>query len=365
MRVTKGVCSVLFACDLGQRIDLAACRALVADATEVVSLAHRHRVPTWFQFDTPPLRVQQDAPPIAVAGLATESRVETVLYDFGAASVRYELPFAGDLPELAALSCRLTADGVLGADAVRRMERLLDVIRPAVVQPRRDELLEDYFIFQVLEREGDEGRVADLPRRRGAELAAILRSEVAPLSDQEIGEALGSGCSFGPDDLTLIDWNAALVFDRDADDVRAVLEFANVQLLELRFLDRQLDGALDRAWQVLERPSRRGPRWLPAPGAELHRIGRMQVDAALLHERVSNALKLVGDQFLARVYGQAARRLRLQDWNASIANKLGALESIYTKLRDRAATSRLELLEWIVIALIALELLLPLLGVRH
>ncbi len=37
--------------------------------------------------------------------------------------------------------------------------------------------------------------------------------------------------SFTPSDLALIDWGAAIVFDQDAEDVRTVLEFANVELL--------------------------------------------------------------------------------------------------------------------------------------
>jgi hypothetical protein len=45
--------------------------------------------------------------------------------------------------------------------------------------------------------------------------------------------------TFGLDDVAIIDWHAALLFDREADDVRAVLTFANVELLEMRYLDEQ------------------------------------------------------------------------------------------------------------------------------
>jgi hypothetical protein len=42
------------------------------------------------------------------------------------------------------------------------------------------------------------------------------------------------------DDLTIVDWNAALIVDREGDDIRAVLEFANVELLEMRYLDQKI-----------------------------------------------------------------------------------------------------------------------------
>src|SRR5207253_9318356 len=149
----------------------------------------------------------------------------------------------------------------------------------------------------------------------------ILRSEPRALSQQEIAAATGSRLSFGPDDATFIDTDAALVFDPEGDDVRAVLEFANTQLLEMRFLDQQLDDALERAYETLLR--RPEPPWALAPyGAELRRLARLQLDGATLFEQVTNALKLVGDQYLARVYGLASRRFHLGEWDASISRKL-------------------------------------------
>src|SRR2546425_11361393 len=38
-----------------------------------------------------------------------------------------------------------------------------------------------------------------------------------------------------------------ILFDPEGEDVRAVIEFANTQLLEMRYLDAQLDEALERA----------------------------------------------------------------------------------------------------------------------
>jgi len=188
-------------------------------------------------------------------------------------------------------------------------------------------------------------------------VARILRSERAPRSAQEVNDALGHRISFGADDVTLIDWDAALIADRDAEDVRAVLEFANVELLEMRYLDQQLDDALDESYDTL---SRRDGLWLPgATRADLRRIGQLQVDNAVLFEGVNNALKLLGDQYLARVYRLVSERFHLAEWDASILRKLQTLESIYQKLSDQAANRRTEALEWIIIALIAAEILIP------
>lgn len=162
--------------------------------------------------------------------------------------------------------------------------------------------------------------------------------------------------SFGREDAALIDWHAAVLFGKDMDDVRAVLEFANVELLEMRILDNQLDQALDQAYETLSRK----PPFLPFPASsekDTTYIAQLQVDSALLFERVTNTLKLFGDQYLARVYRLASQRFHLEEWDASILRKLDTLNSIYGKMSDRAAVRRMELLEWIIIVLIALSIM--------
>jgi hypothetical protein len=175
-----------------------------------------------------------------------------------------------------------------------------------------------------------------------------------------VADAVAQRISFSPSDVAIIDWDATLVAADDAEDVRAVLEFANVELLEMRHLDQQLDDALDESYETL---SRRGSRFgfARAARADLRRVGQLQVDNALLFEGVNNALKLLGDQYLARVYRIASARFHLGEWDGSILRKLQSLESIYQKLADQAANRRTELLEWIIIVLIAIELALPLL----
>src|SRR4029079_10593974 len=90
----------------------------------------------------------------------------------------------------------------------------------------------------------------------GRQIAQILRAEKRPLSDQEVEDALSATLSYGIDDVVVIDWNAALIVDREGEDVREVLQFANVELLEMRHLDQRLSWALDRSYEtLLKRPA--------------------------------------------------------------------------------------------------------------
>jgi hypothetical protein len=71
-------------------------------------------------------------------------------------------------------------------------------------------------------------------------------------------------------------------------------------------------------------------------------------------------LKLLGDQFLARVIGRRAA-LHLPAWNDAIRRKLD--DSVYEKLPTVATAP--EALEWLVIVLIAISSCSPPAAPRH
>ncbi|RIK62200.1 MAG: hypothetical protein DCC65_17870, partial [Planctomycetota bacterium] len=105
--------------------------------------------------------------------------------------------------------------------------------------------------------------------------------------------------------------------------------------------------------------SRHGQALFGSFAADLRRVAQMQADSATLFEGVNNALKLIGDQYLARLYRAASGRLHLQEWDEGIIRKLHTLESIYSKMSDQQSTRRMEILEWIIIFLIAVSIVLP------
>ena len=361
LRIEKGTLHVVVAYDVGLSVDLERCRHLVKDLTELATIRHKGVAPPFFQFDPLPLRVTHAIAPLSIGRFPSSAQVELVVYDFGGISVMYEVPIAGSVEELVGLSCDLAASALFRDDSRVRVEHLMKLIEPSVTRPNIEDLNEEYSIFQVSRFAGDP-RPETLHAEHAQVLARLLRAERDPLSEQEVAEALGARVSFGLSDVAIIDWNAALVYDAEPEDVISVLEFANLQLLELRYLDARLDASLDRSYEILG--ARRGLTQLRLPGrtrAELRRVAQFRVDGAILFEQVNNALKLIGDQYLARVYRGAAQRYRLAEWNTGILRKLETIEDIYEKVHDHATEIRMEVLEWIIILLIALELLLPLL----
>ena len=356
--VASGICYLLFAYDIARSIDLDEAERHVNVMKQREALKHRRRAPKYFEYHPPPLRITQAAEPLAIGDYHSSPSVDLVLYDFGAVLVVYTVPFAGPLCGLLTLSNDLYEAVEVSADSRKQVEQLLAVIHSAVFKPNIVNFVEDYAIFQI-EAFTAPHEVKDLCTRYAQEIAQILRAERQTLSPQEVADALTYRISFGACDVTIVDWNATLMVDREGDDVRAVLEFANVELLEMRYLDQSLDDALDRSYEALTMRRQNFLRRLGSFSADLHRIARMQVDSAILFEGVNNALKLLGDQYLSRVYRLVSQRFHLADWDAGILRKLQTLESIYEKMSDQATHRRMEVLEWIIIALIAVSIVLP------
>jgi hypothetical protein len=360
-RAEAGACEIypIFVFEVAQAIDLDQTERSLTGA-ERPAFRHRGRATSLFQYRPAPLRVTQDGARLAVERWQTDSVVDLVLYDFGAASVAYHVSFDGGLDALREASASLGQDDQLREDARERVDALLRSAGPAVVKPRVASFTEDYAIFG-LRRTPEGTTVEEFCKRHAATIAQILRPGAGELSPEEIANATELRISFGPSDLTIVDWEGAFVIDPDPEDIRAVLEFANVQLLEMRWLDLQVDDAIERSYQLLSRRRKWWAFWPSAAADDVRQVAELQLESAVLLERISNALKVFGEEYLARIYRLAARRFQLGDLDTIISRKVTTIESIYQKLSDRAASVRMEALEWIVIVLIALEIVLGLL----
>src|ERR1700690_421895 len=97
----------------------------------------------------------------------------------------------------------------------------------------------------------------------GARIAQIVRGETAQLSDGERNEILQSRISYYPNDLAVIGWNAAFLYDTPAgaDTAIQLLEYANSQLLEFRHYDDLMTKELERVYTLLDEGTGIFARW--------------------------------------------------------------------------------------------------------
>lgn len=353
----SGNALAFFGFDIGFQVDLDAAEPLVREATRRRVVRARRPAPIWFDYSPPPLRLLVEGDPVAVGNAQTEPAAEILIYDFGAALLTYRMPLPEHLEDLPALGVALYEHAALEADARQRISRVLDAIRPAVDRPRLSEAMEDYAVFTVTSWEG--GSPAEILKTHRKVIAQAIEAERADLADEQVRRSTEAAMCYSDADRAVIDWNAAVLFDAEPEDVVSVLQHANIELLELRVLDQELDSILDHADETLAVLTKRRLWPTFASSAMLRRSASAQTDAAVMFEGVNNAIKLLGNQYLARVYRLTAERLDLPAWQASVQRKLDATESLYQKMSDSTATKRLEVLEWVIIILIAVSIALP------
>lgn len=300
-------------------------------------------------------------PPAAVDIFGQPGQVEVRIYDIGVIAIAVEAPFDSDL---AALRKFHQPDAGEGPPLDPRMAELCrDVVQrlgDAVRKPSPPGEPEAYTVFCLgsLDGELDAPRWLDAHSREVAELL----NDVGPggLSESQIAESLRHRQSYSPADLAVIDWDAALVVDLAGrpDDVLAVLELANLQLLELRVLDAVLDRHLGRAYEHL---GHRTGLWLGRWTPVLHELRQHRVDAAQLADAISNITKFVGDWYLARVYLSARERFHLEVWRASVEARLGQLDRTYGLIHADVSDRRMFILELLITIFVGFEVVSTLL----
>ncbi len=356
----SGVLHLFVAFDWGDEIKLE--RAAELAPAELQSLSRRRRTPSSVTYRPAPLRYALEGVQLSLSELGTvTAATEATLFDFGGASVTMHVPFSLPASKLVSLAGSL-ADSESFLQAARgAAERLYHDLQEAIVHPRISALAEEYVVFQ-LPRDPQLPPLEKLLRDHADWLAALAGLESSRLSQAQIAQSTQFHLSYGPDDLFLPGWSAAVLVDQDCEETLQAVEFANLQLLELRFIDDLLDGRLADAYRLIHPLAR---SWLPfwrIHDRPLRALGELRIEAHGLFERTGNALKLVGDQYLARVYRLLAERFHLAEWERSIERSLDVVESVYQVVSDQSATYRTEFLEVIVILLILIEIIMAFVG---
>ncbi|MCC6767115.1 MAG: hypothetical protein IT293_20865 [Deltaproteobacteria bacterium] len=357
MRIAEGRLFALFSFDVGYEIDLARLRA-ETPAGGATNDPRKEAAPPRVQYPSPAVALALGPREVPLAGRRVGAEVTLRAHEFGAATVVLALPFEGvDCAVVPTLMANLTTANALETTARAVLDDALPALAAAITRPAAGgfDLVEDYYVVQVSRFDPD----ADAPALLGTHrdlLARIVHCEPQPLSPSETDEVLRTAVTYRPRDLVVTDWNVALVFDEEWEDALDVLELLNVQLLELRFLDAMLDRRIGALWEHVSRPRRLFS--FRREVVRVRELSELRLDTATLRERLVNAVKLVGDLYLTKIYARTAERLHLDEWQRSIDGKLELVQKIADVLSGRAATARAEILELTIILLIAFEIVL-------
>jgi hypothetical protein len=176
------------------------------------------------------------------------ARITLKAFECGAISIRLSFGYRGSLNDFACMMQTLRLSRELEKCAEKVLSELLESVDQSL-NKRHKPLLEDYFIVEL--RSSEPAMTSkDLLSER-IQLSSLILSESRHLSGIEQEEALRLHFSYFDNDLVIIHWDSALVYDskEGAEAIINILELANVQLVELRTYDARLDAELDEIYK--------------------------------------------------------------------------------------------------------------------
>ncbi len=351
--------------EVGDEVDLLRAEQILAGTT-ARARPRRDRSEA-IEIPNPPLAIPLGKRQLAIDGRDTEIELELRVFDFGVASLRAQLtlPSAVELDQLVGLADDLYDSQPMLALARREVDTLMERLAPAIRRAHRWEGYETYTLLFVEQMTGASGEVTASELLSSEQiLVRLLVGERSPLplSELQREDVLKRTFSYQERDLAVVDWNSALVLEPSGSrDIPELLEFATAQLLEMRYYDMLLDRELGRIYGEIS--GGRGGLLSLFWGryTKLSReLTRLVVEMAEFNEQVSNAVKIVGDFYLARVYAGAVRRFRIPLWQQALDRKQALLAQAYELLKTDLDTRRVLSLDLLIALLIVGELVLAL-----
>lgn len=215
---------------------------------------------------------------------------------------------------------------------------------------RQSGLYEEYSILLVQDAKPTPDKWLE---KNAVALATFIRSQKDTLDKAEIEEILMSRTHYSAKEVTVVDWEGAIIIAPNADyqsDI-ALLKIGNYQLIRYRMLDKSIELMLDKISETFFQNKKR-PR--PTLGM-IRQIAEHKLEMMLSFERAEQNMLLIGDWYTADLYEAIHDQFYLKDWKENVKSKLDSLESIVQTIKDNFSMSfetlmdRLQMIGWVVL----------------
>lgn len=291
----------------------------------------------------------ESAPHYFGASVPKQTRLDREEYSIAGKTVTFEIK--AYLPDILLVEGQLEVENIFSEEAFALREQLIKQCHE--ITKRRGgkfELSEEYSVAVV------DGYVGDPEQffTHADRIAGFLKSERLPLDEKEVAYTLSAQMKYAKDDLVIVDWDGAFIFDPNGEyeSIVELMQIANLQLLRYRILDSDLDRRLQKVGKFIQ--SRVG-KMTVFRSRELSQAFRgviaLRSRSVAEFEAIDREIKLIGDWYSARLYDFVGKKFKLDTWKADIKEKLDSLEDVYSIVAENFSVTRHQLLELIQIIL--------------
>lgn len=296
---------------------------------------------------SPPLLVNLGSVPLTIAGLNVTFQAHARIFDIGSISICLAFNHTpATTQSVEEIALYFTGQKGLTEPFAYLLTTLREMLTSVLGLLEIDsDFYEDYTIYWIR----DINQVKDP--------VALLMGEETAFSGQMRDQVLQNRLSYSENDFALVTWDTALICDPEhPGDLCDLIEYANVQLLELRYYDTLLSKHMENMYDDIEQAG-----YKPAY-SRLSRYRRITstlmsfiADITKVTEKIDNFIKITEDIYYARVYQTTLRVLRTDQWRESVNRKLQVIHQNYILLSNEVNIHHSNILEWIIIILITME----------
>ena len=242
-----------------------------------------------------------------------------------------------------------TVDDAFGPEALETRAAMIAECKKALaLHGGQLRMSEEYAVAVVEDYKGDPDQFI----KHADAIARFLKSEHEPLDPDEIEHTLSTRLKYGKDDLVLVDWDGAFIFDPDGDAESTIelLQLANLQLLQYRILEGILDRRLRHIQQFARSTPSRWVFWDRDLSKAMKEVIHLRATSIVEFDAANRDVLLIGDWYSARLFKIVAGKFRLDDWRSTVKEKLESLEDVYGIIAQNFSISKQYLAEWLIIA---------------
>ncbi|GAB4544099.1 MAG: hypothetical protein Fur002_16990 [Anaerolineales bacterium] len=250
------------------------------------------------------------------------------------------------------IECRFELKNPFAASVLQERAKIQKALQSKFIpQPYLENgLYEEYTILLIEDAKPTPDKWVE---KNALNLTRFIRSQREVFDKTEMNEILSSRLRYSAKELTLVDWEGAVIISPSGDfnsDI-ALLKIGNYQLLRYRMLDQSIENMLDKLNEAFFKNNRR-PR--PTRGM-LREIAEHRLEVMLDFERAEQYMLLIGDWYTSKLYEAIQSELYLKDWKESLKSKLDNLENIVETIKDNFSMSlevlidRVQMFGWVIL----------------
>ncbi len=232
--------------------------------------------------------------------------------------------------------CEYDLGDILSEKTISLKETINNVLKDRLIKSIKytGELVEEYSIILI----GDEKNPTEYIKENQFLIARLMRNLDNKVELSEAKDILYSKVSYTKGDLTIVDWEGAVIFAKNSDfesDIE-LLKVGNYQLLRYRMLDREIEDNLILLRNKLEKKKK---SILPRGNSILRQTVDTQLSLLLDFDKVDQSLLLVGDWYSSKLYRMIVSEFYLNDWKKIVKDRLESLSSIDETMRSNLTFS--------------------------